>query len=254
MSRATTIVPVSARRVFTGYCDSWRRISAIGRLRSTGTPSLAEMLLGRLGQVLRRIGLELLQEHAVGRDLGEDLAVRPARHADADRQAGTVARQADHPDVVAEILAAELRADAEHCGQLVDLPFHLEVAEGVARLAAWVGSVSSQRVEASLTVLSVSFGRGAADDDGEVVRRAGRGAERLDLRLQEPQQPFRRKDRAASPGTGSSCWPSRRPWRRTSGGIRRRGRSPGAATMSNCTGRLLPVLTSSNIDSGAICE
>ena len=28
----------------------------------------------------------------------------------------------------------------------------------------------------------------------------------------------------------------------------------GAAMMSNCTGRLLPVFTSSNIDSGAICE
>ncbi len=30
--------------------------------------------------------------------------------------------------------------------------------------------------------------------------------------------------------------------------------TPGAAAMSNCTGRLVPVLTSSNIDSGAICE
>ena len=54
-----------------------------------------------------------------------------------------------------------------------------EVAEGVAVAAA---RASAERrdsgVEASFTVFSVMLGRRAADDDGEVVGRAGGGAER----------------------------------------------------------------------------
>src|SRR5277367_2822027 len=41
MSRATTIGPVSESRVLTGYLASSARISAIGRLRSTDTTSVA---------------------------------------------------------------------------------------------------------------------------------------------------------------------------------------------------------------------
>jgi hypothetical protein len=51
--------------------------------------------------------------------------------------------EADHAHVVAEILAAELRADAEVLRQLVDLGFQLRVADGVARLAA----LGRQRIE-----------------------------------------------------------------------------------------------------------
>ena len=72
-----------------------------------------EVVVGDLGQVLRGIGLELLEEHAVGGDLAERLAVGRARHRERDRARRAVARQADHAHVVAEVLAAELRADAE---------------------------------------------------------------------------------------------------------------------------------------------
>ena len=112
------------------------------------------MLVGRLGQVFRGVGLELLEEDAFRRDLGQDLPVRAAGDADADGQAGAVARQADHPHVVAEILAAELRADADCAGQL-----RAPSAPSSTSRKAWpallplVGSVSSQLVEASFTVL-----------------------------------------------------------------------------------------------------
>ena len=68
MSRATTIGPVSITRVFTGYArQRVRRISAIGWLRSIATDGLAlELVVGDLREVLRGIGLELLEEHAVG--------------------------------------------------------------------------------------------------------------------------------------------------------------------------------------------
>ena len=63
-------------------------------------------------QILGRIGLQRLQEDAVPGDLALGLAVGRAGDAEADRQRGAVARQADDANIVAEILAAELRADA----------------------------------------------------------------------------------------------------------------------------------------------
>ena len=42
-----------------------------------------------------------------------------------------MAGQPDDADVVAEVLAAELRADPERLGQLEDLLLELEVAEAV---------------------------------------------------------------------------------------------------------------------------
>ena len=137
----------------------------------------AECRLVDLGQKLRRVGFELFEEDAVGGDLAEDLAVGRARHADADRQAGAVARQADDAHVVAEILAAELRADAEAAGQLEHLLLEIAVAVGLAVAVAR----GRQRVEIAaageLHRLQVHLGRGAADDDRQVIGRAGGGAE-----------------------------------------------------------------------------
>jgi hypothetical protein len=59
-----------------------------------------------------------------------------ARDRDGDRAARAVARQPDHAHVVAEVLAAELRADAEALRQLEHLALELEVAEAVALVAA----------------------------------------------------------------------------------------------------------------------
>ena len=76
------------------------------------------------------------QKDALRRDPGLDLAVRAARDADADGQRGAMAGQADDADVMAEILATELGADAERAGDLENLLLHLQVAEGMAELAA----------------------------------------------------------------------------------------------------------------------
>ena len=69
-------------------------------------------------------------------DLRLDLAVGRARHADADRARRAVARQADHAHVVAEVLAAELRADAGLLRELEHLRLELEVAEAAAERVA----------------------------------------------------------------------------------------------------------------------
>ena len=89
----------------------------------------AELGLVDVGQETRGIVLELLEEHALARDLAERLPVGRAGDAEPDRQRGAVARQPDHAHVVAEILAAELRADAELLRQLVDFLLQREIAE-----------------------------------------------------------------------------------------------------------------------------
>jgi hypothetical protein len=95
-----------------------------------------ELFLVDFRQIFRRIGFELLDEDAVLGDLALGLAVGRAGDAQADRQRCAVARQADDADIVTEILAAELCADAHLLGQLVDFGFHFEIAESVAGFRA----------------------------------------------------------------------------------------------------------------------
>ena len=47
-----------------------------------------------------------------------------------------MARQPHHPDIMAEIFAAELRADAQILGQFENLGLKSKIAEGMAVLAA----------------------------------------------------------------------------------------------------------------------
>ncbi len=157
-------------------------------MRTTSPPSA---LAVDLGQVARRVGLELLEEHALGVDLAQDLPVGGAGDADADRHAGAVARQADDAHVVAEILAAELRADAHGAGELQHLGLEAAVAEGLAAAVALGRQVVEIARAGELDGLEGVFRRGAADDDGEVIGRAGGGAQRADLLVEELDQRFR---------------------------------------------------------------
>jgi hypothetical protein len=76
---------------------------------------VVEVLVGDVGQESGAGRLELLEEGALGSDLGERLSIRRARDSDAHRARGTVARESDHTDVVAEVLSAELCSDTEPC-------------------------------------------------------------------------------------------------------------------------------------------
>ncbi len=147
-----------------------------------------ELLRLDLGQEVRRVGLELLEEDAVLGDLAHGLAVGRAAHAHADRHRGAVAGDADHAHVVAEILAAELRADAHLARELQHLLLHLAVADGHALVVALARQVVEVARRGELHRLEVHLGRGAADHDGEVVGRAGRGAQGADLGVEELQQ------------------------------------------------------------------
>ena len=89
-----------------------------------------------------------------------------------------VARQADHADVVAEVLAAELGADPDFAGQLENLFLELDIAEGPRVLVARGRQVVEVAAARELDRLEGGLGGGPADHDRQVVRRAGRGAER----------------------------------------------------------------------------
>ena len=96
---------------------------------------------------------------------------------------------------MAKILAAELGADAELLCHPVDVGFHLEIAERVA-----VGRPRGRkRVEVArrgeLDRLERLFGARPADDDRQVVGRAGGGPERQDLLLEEGHQPVAGQER-----------------------------------------------------------
>ena len=65
MSRATTIGPVSESRVFTGYLRELGADLVHRPVEVDAHDVAAEVLVGDLGQVLGRVGLELLEEHAV---------------------------------------------------------------------------------------------------------------------------------------------------------------------------------------------
>ena len=104
-------------------------------------------------------------------------------------------RQPDDADVVAEVLAAELGADPERLRQLEHLLLELEVAEPVCGLGSRRREVVEVVRRGVLGGLQRVLRRRAADDHGQVVRRAGRGAERADLLVQELQHPLGVQDR-----------------------------------------------------------
>ena len=192
MSRATTSEPVSITRVRTGYCDKRvadlvHRLIEVDRDRRTAF----ELVLGDVGEVLRGIGLELLEEDTVGGDLAERLPVGRTRHRQRDRARRAVAREADDTHVVTEVLAAELRADTELLREGEDLLLELDVPKAAAEVVA----VAWERVEVArrceLGGLQRELGGGSADDEREVVRRARGRTERAQLLVEPAHQRLR---------------------------------------------------------------
>src|SRR4029453_11564919 len=98
-----------------------------------------------------------------------------------------MARQADDAHIVAEVLAAELGADAGLLRQLQNGLLEGDVAERVAELAAFGREVVEILRARQLGSLDCQLGRRSSDDDGEVIGRARGRAESLHL-LEDPWQ------------------------------------------------------------------
>lgn len=104
--------------------------------------ALGQLVVRRLREETGRVGLQLLQEDALGGDLRDGLAVGGAGDRDGDRAGRAVTGQADDADIMAEVLAAELGADADLLRQLEDLLLQLLVPEPVAGGEPSAGSSS----------------------------------------------------------------------------------------------------------------
>ncbi len=122
-------------------------------------------------------------------DLAERLAVGGARHRHRHRAAGAVTGEPDHAHVVAEVLAAELGTDPGGLGEMQHLAFELDVAERVPRHRSGGREGVEIFGRRQLRRLHRELRRRPAHHDRQVVRRAGRRAERLHLLEQPRQQP-----------------------------------------------------------------
>ncbi len=131
------------------------------------------------------IMLQLLDEHTVTGDLAHGLTVCRAGNRQSDGQRGSMAWQTHHAHIMAEIFTTELRADPHLLGQLVDFSLHRHIAEGMGEFRALLRQSIKITGRGELGRFQGQFRRQTADDDGQVIGRAGRGAEREDLLMQE---------------------------------------------------------------------
>ncbi len=91
---------------------------------------------------------------------------------------------------MAEVLAAELRADAELTGHLQDLLLQLHVPEPVTEFGTFAGQLVEVPCRGQLRDLEVVLGGHAPDDDREVVRRTGGRPQAPQLLVEEPREPL----------------------------------------------------------------
>src|SRR5699024_11512807 len=95
-----------------------------------------------------------------------------------------------HADVVAEVLPAELGADADLLGELEDLLLEFDVTEAPPGDVALAGELVEVVGGGQLGGLDRVLGRGPPDDDRQVIRRACRGPERAELLIDELHPPI----------------------------------------------------------------
>ncbi len=150
-----------------------------GLIQIDGDNLVAQFVLGCLGKEAGRIGFELLEEDALGSDLCPGLTIGRAAHGECHRVGRAVPGQPDHANVMTEVLAPELGTDPEPTGLFEDALFPLEVAEAMTGCSIARGR---ERIEVVgrcvLCRLQRELGRRAADDEGEMIGRTGRRADR----------------------------------------------------------------------------
>ena len=137
----------------------------------------------------------LFEPEAIFVNLRLDVAVSRAAHADRNRAASSMTRGADHANVVYEVLAAELGANARLLANVENLFFHFEVAENTAAFGTARRNIVEVAAASELHHVRVHFGRGTANHDSEVVRRASGCTESLHFFGEELFQGLRVEER-----------------------------------------------------------
>ena len=84
-------------------------------------------------------------------------------------------------DIVSKVLTAELSADPCFLGTLFQLLFQLQVTERLAAFVTFAGQLVQITCGSQFCGLQAGFSTGATDAEGDMVGRAGCGAQRLEL-------------------------------------------------------------------------
>ena len=155
----------------------------------------AEVGVRDVRQVLRRLGLELLEEHAVARDLAERLAIRraatPRSRPGSSRRGAAGGSRARRGRSICRRTARRSPSCARSRRPSPPTRDRGMRARWCRQLSADV-EVARRR---QLRGLERVLGARAADHDGEVIRRARRGAERAQLLIEERAQRSRVEQR-----------------------------------------------------------
>ena len=189
-SRATIMGPVSDRRVLTAQPLRIFRISSIGFVRSISTTSSAKSCVCTSGMYLAGFISNCSMKIP-------SLVILPSACRSAeqdtpktDRHAGAMAGQAYDAHVMAEVFAAELRADPHLARQVENLFFHFQVSKGLAKLVAMGRQAVQIPRTDQLDRLEIELRRCAADHDCQVIGRTGGRAQRADFFIQESDHFF----------------------------------------------------------------
>ena len=142
------------------------------------------------GEVFRRVAFQFFEENAVARYFSQDLSVGRAGYGNADRAGCAVAGQANNAHIVAEVFAAKLRANADFVTHFEDLFFHFEIAESLAVFIALRGQGVEIFGTCEFGGFEGVFCGCAANDEGEVIGRAGGCAEFAQAQVDEVAQAF----------------------------------------------------------------
>ena len=213
MSRATTSGPVSDSRVFTGYLrqlgeDLGHRPVEVDRARRrrrgarrwcrAGTaPGRSRAARGRRPPAVILPSACRSAEHDTAIATGHEAPCRGSRTTRTSWQKYLPPNCAPMPnDWVSLKTSSSSSRSRKPCA--ASEPVGRQVVEVVRR--------------GVLRGLQRELRRRAADDDRQVVRRAGGRAERADLLVEEGPASAAGSGPPSSPGRGTTCSPSRRPW------------------------------------------
>ena len=119
------------------------------------------------------VGVHLFKPYALGVDFRLDVAVGTTGDTETDGAAGPMSRQSYDPHVVGEGFAPELRSESNLVRLEEQSLLELDIAEGTSRVVAGGGQRIIVVGRGEFDGEEVLLGRGASDDKGNMVRRAG---------------------------------------------------------------------------------
>ena len=149
-----------------------------------------QVLFANVREILRRIRFELFEKDPAFGNFAEDLPVGRTGDSQANGAGRAVPGEANDSYVMREIFAAELGADSGFDTEFQNLLFKVEVTKRPTQIVSGSREVIEVVATREFDCFQGEFRGQASDDQGQMVRRAGRGAERADFLCDKRTQGF----------------------------------------------------------------